>query len=45
LMYYFRTAMRFETSDPLHDWLNRIIALATGAREQQRVKLDVYEVI
>lgn len=43
--YYFRTVMRFETSDPALTWLNSIIALATGAREQQRVKLDVYEVV
>jgi hypothetical protein len=43
--YYFRTVMRFETADPACDWLNRIIALATGMREQQRVLLDVYEVV
>jgi hypothetical protein len=43
--YYFRTVMRFETADPASEWLNRIIALATGAREQQRVLLDVYEVL
>jgi hypothetical protein len=42
--YYFRTVMRFETADPACAWLNKIIALATGAREQQRVLLDVYEV-
>jgi hypothetical protein len=44
-LYYFRTVMRFETADPACDWLNRIIALATGAREQQAVRLDVYEVM
>jgi hypothetical protein len=43
--YYFRTVMRFETADPACDWLNRIIALATGAREQLAVRLDVYEVM
>ena len=43
-LYYFRTAMRFETSDPAASWLNRIVALATGAREAQAVRLDVYEV-
>jgi hypothetical protein len=43
--YYFRTAMRFETADPACAWLNRIIGLATGKREQQRVLLDVYEVL
>jgi hypothetical protein len=43
--YYFRTAMRFETADPACDWLNRIIAVATGARERLVVRLDVYEVV
>jgi hypothetical protein len=37
--------MRFETADPACEWLNRIIALATGKREQQAVRLDVYEVM
>ena len=43
-LYYFRTAMRFETADPSVDWLNRILALARGAREARTVRLDVYEV-
>jgi len=43
--YYFRTAMRFETADPASAWLNNIIAIATGAREQRAVLLDVYEVV
>lgn len=43
--YYFRTAMRFETSDRSLGWLNRILALARGAREARAVRLDVYEVI
>jgi hypothetical protein len=44
-LYYFRTAMRFETADPAYDWLNRIIGLATGIRERLGVRLDVYEVL
>lgn len=44
-LYYFRTVMRFETADPTCDWLNRIIAIAAGAREQRAVRLDVYEVL
>lgn len=44
-LYYFRTVMRFETADPASAWLNRIIALATGTREQRAVRLDVYEVL
>lgn len=43
-LYYFRTVMRFETSDPSVDWLNRILALARGQREARAVKLDVYEI-
>jgi hypothetical protein len=43
--YYFRTTMRFETADPACDWLNRIIALATGTRERRGVRLDVFEVL
>ena len=44
-LYYFRTCMRFETSDPAVAWLNRILALGTGAREKLAVRLDVYEVV
>jgi hypothetical protein len=43
-LYYFRTALRFETADPSVDWLNRILGLARGAREARAVRLDVYEV-
>ena len=43
-LYYFRTAMRFETADPSVDWLNRILALARGQREARAVRLEVYEV-
>lgn len=44
-LYYFRTVMRFETSDPAVAWLNRILALARGQREARAVRLDVYEVL
>jgi uncharacterized protein DUF3237 len=44
-LYYFRTLMRFETSDPAVDWLNRILALARGQRLPNAVQLDVYEVL
>jgi hypothetical protein len=36
--------MRFETSDPTVDWLNRILAVARGQREARAVRLEVYEV-
>jgi len=42
--YYFRTGMRFETSDPAFDWINRILAIAYGERLASAVKLDVFEV-
>jgi uncharacterized protein DUF3237 len=44
-LYYFRTAMRFETGDPTLDWLNRVLAIARGQRERNAVNLDIYEVI
>jgi len=44
-LYYFRTVMRFETSDPAVDWLNRILGLARGARDKTAVRLDVHEVL
>src|SRR5690349_17633333 len=44
-LYYFRTVMRFETGHPSAAWLNRILALARGAREKNAVRLDVYEVL
>jgi hypothetical protein len=43
--YYFRTVMRFETVEPALAWLNRILALATGAREKFAVRLAVYEIL
>jgi hypothetical protein len=44
-LYYFRTIMRFEASDPSLDWLNRMIGVARGTRERLAVKLDVYELL
>lgn len=43
-LYYFRTAMRFETAGDDVAWLNRIIAIARGRREKNAVVLDVFEV-
>lgn len=42
--YYFRTLMRFETAAPAHDWLNRVLAIAYGARLHNAVELEVHEV-
>jgi hypothetical protein len=44
-LYYFRTVMRFETAHPSTDWMNRILAIAKGAREKNAVRLEVYEVL
>jgi len=43
--YYFRTALRFETSAPDLDWLNRVIAIGIGARQPRAVELRVFEVL
>ena len=42
--YFFRTLMRLTTGHP--DWLhlNRVMALAVGQRERQRVLLDVWRI-
>jgi hypothetical protein len=44
-LYYFRAFMRFETADPAASWLNRILAIGYGARENRAVRLDVHEVL
>ena len=44
-LYYFRTFMRFETADPASSWLNRILAIGTGARQNKAVRIEVFEVL
>ena len=44
-LYYFRTFMRFETGDPAASWLNRILAIGRGARQQGAVRIEVFEVL
>ena len=43
--YYMRTTPRFETGDSRYAWLNRMVAIGTGAREASAVRLKIYEVI
>lgn len=43
--YYMRTQPRFETGDERYAWLNRIIAVGTGAREAAAVALKFFEVL
>jgi hypothetical protein len=42
---YVRTTPRFETSDPRYEWLNRVIAVANGHREQEGAMYEVFEII
>lgn len=41
---YFRTLVRFSTAAPAWQALNQALALACGAREAHRVKLDLYRI-
>ena len=43
-LYYMRTTPLFETGDERYAWLNRIVAVATGARRTAAVELEVYEI-
>lgn len=42
--YFFRTLVRFTTGHPAWLHLNKVMALATGQREQQRVLLDFWRI-
>jgi hypothetical protein len=42
--YFFRTLMRFTTGHPAWLHLNKVMALASGRREAQRVILDVWRI-
>jgi Protein of unknown function (DUF3237) len=43
--YYFRSTPRFETGDERYLWLNKLIAICSGARTPDAVFLDFYEVL
>lgn len=43
--YYFRTTPAFETASKKYDWLNRIVAIATGRREASGPVYEVFEVL
>jgi hypothetical protein len=42
--YYFRTHVRLTTAAPGLSWLNDLLALSTGRRDQSVVRIDVHEV-
>ncbi len=44
-LYYFRTAVFFETAAPRYDWLNRVIAIGTGSRPPEGPVYDIFEVL
>ncbi len=44
-LYYMRTHPRFETGDERYGFLNRMICIGTGARENARVRVTVFEVL
>ena len=41
---YVRTTPRFETADPRYEWLNRVIAVANGARTPDGPMYHVFEI-
>lgn len=43
--YYFRSIFTFETSDDRYEWLNRVIAPATGRRSAEGVEYSVFELL
>ena len=43
--YYFRTTPVFETASAKYDWLNRVVAVATGRREASGPIYEAYEVL
>jgi Protein of unknown function (DUF3237) len=43
--YYFRTHVRLRASAPRLDWLNDLIAISTGQRDKDVVRIDVHEVM
>jgi hypothetical protein len=42
--YFFRTVVRFNTGAPAWLHLNKVMALAVGAREARMVNLDLYRI-
>jgi Protein of unknown function (DUF3237) len=42
--YYFRTHVRFTTAAPRLSWLNDLLGISTGRRDQSVVRIDVHEV-
>jgi hypothetical protein len=43
--YYFRTHLRFATAASRLSWLNDLLAVGTGRRDRELVRIDVHEVL
>jgi Protein of unknown function (DUF3237) len=43
--YYFRTHVRLSTSAPQLSWLNDLLAVSTGEREQNTVRIHVHQIL
>jgi len=43
--YYFRTGIKIRTSSSRYDWLTRFICVGIAAREKDRVRIRVFEVL
>jgi hypothetical protein len=44
-LYYFREALLFEAPSGKNEWLNRVLAIATGQRGRNSVIIDAFEVL
>ena len=42
--YYFRTHIRLATASPRLAWMNDLLAVSTGQRRRDTVRIDVHEV-
>ena len=43
--YYMRTHARLETGDPRYDWVNKSLFVGTGARMENTVAVDIYQLV
>ncbi|HAB48737.1 MAG TPA: DUF3237 domain-containing protein, partial [Lautropia sp.] len=43
--YYFRSTPLFETASPKYQWLNKLMAVASGRREASGPTYEVFEVL
>ena len=44
-LYYFRTAILFETSAPKYDWLNRVFGIGAGSRTASGPEYEIFELL